>query len=485
MDKHTIIQMHLSDTSNREIARRLGVDRKTINKYVNEYESLHQQLVNTDKDDIESLREIAEGITSPPQYKKRKSASRKWNQEMQDFLEDILAKEVEKQQILHTKKQNLTNIQIHELFIEKGFDISYPTICQKLAQIRKNNKEVFIAQSHPYGKRFDYDFGEVKLEIASKFTHIQMAVMSAPASGYRYALLYYNQKKDVFLDSQVRFFEHLGGCFDEGVYDNMRNVVTKFIGKNEKELNEDLIGLSSYYGFKINVTNCFRGNEKGSVEQAVKFIRNKAFATKWKFESLAEAQAHLNKVLDRLNQTSTIEEEKKFLKAIPAAFEVADIRSNVLVDKLSCVRVDRVSYSVPESYCQRRVCVKAYPNNIVIVDKGKVIASHLRSTKAGDMVLDIKHYLHTFLKKPGAICDSTALKANTRLKAIFDTYYKDNPRQFASILLEYKDQSLDCAIEALLAISTEQTNAKTVQNNKIAMQTLAQIALISSVKRGV
>ena len=69
----------------------------------------------------------------------------------------------------------------------------------------------------------------------------------------------------MFLDSHVEFFKMIGGVWKELVYDNMRNVVTKFIGKNEKELNEDLIKMSIYYGFDINVTNAFSGNDKGAI----------------------------------------------------------------------------------------------------------------------------------------------------------------------------------------------------------------------------
>ena len=75
------------------------------------------------------------------------------------------------------------------------------------------------------------------------------------------------------------------GVYREVVYDNMRNVVKKFIGKNEKELNEDLIKMSIYYGYEINVTNCFSGNEKGHVEGSVKIIRNHVFAASYEFNS--------------------------------------------------------------------------------------------------------------------------------------------------------------------------------------------------------
>lgn len=53
------------------------------------------------------------------------------------------------------------------------------------------------------------------------------------------------------MDAHVKFFEDIGGIYKEVVYDNMKNVVNKFIGKNEDVLNEDLIKMSLYYGFDI------------------------------------------------------------------------------------------------------------------------------------------------------------------------------------------------------------------------------------------
>ena len=36
------------------------------------------------------------------------------------------------------------------------------------------------------------------------------------------------------MDSHVKFFEMVKGVYKEVVYDNMKNVVTKFIGRKEK-----------------------------------------------------------------------------------------------------------------------------------------------------------------------------------------------------------------------------------------------------------
>ena len=62
----------------------------------------------------------------------------------------------------------------------------------------------------------------------------------------------------------------------------MKNVVSKSTLEKrerakpgfEKELNPDLIKMAMYYGFTVNVTNCFKGNEKGHVENRVKVLRN-------------------------------------------------------------------------------------------------------------------------------------------------------------------------------------------------------------------
>ena len=128
-------------------------------------------------------------------------------------------------------------------FLKKnaGFNVSETTIRTHIRQKRDIHKECFIRQEYQYGHRFEYDFGEVKLIIDGKQTKGFLAVLTAPASGFRWAYLYHSSKMEVFLDSQVRFFEMLGGCFEEGVYDNMANVVNKFIGKSEKKLDRNLI----------------------------------------------------------------------------------------------------------------------------------------------------------------------------------------------------------------------------------------------------
>jgi transposase len=487
MDKLTIIQMHLEGKSNRKIAKSLGLNRKTVNKYINEYIKAANALTTcAGSTDSERVRSAAEQITAAPAYKPRKHTPRKWNKEMDSFLDKILAEEEEKRKFLRTSKQQLRNVQIHQLMLDQGFDIGITTVSNKIKEKRTKTKEAFIAQSYPYGQRFEYDFGEVRLNIKGEFTKLFIAVMCAPASDYRFAVLYNNQKFDVFLDSQVKFFEHIGGCFEEGVYDNMRNVVSKFIGRNEKEINEKLLSFAAYYGFKVNVTNCFSGNEKGSVERSVDIVRNKAFAANWKFDSIEEAQAHLDKALAKLNEGKNLEAEKAHLSPYRPPFEVADIRTCVNVNKYSCIQIDKVFYSVPDTLVGKSVIAKVYPKEIIVLFNQEIVAKHTRSRKEGDMVLDIMHYLHTLIRKPGALRNATALSANAKLKAIFDEMYSENPREFVEILHANKDRDIEQIINALknhgVTISPQDQPHCL---NKVESETLKQISSIMTVGRRV
>lgn len=307
-------------------------------------------------------------------------------------------------------------------------------------------KECFIKQSYELGDRLEYDFGEVKLLIGDKLDTYHMAVISSPAADFRWAFLYKNQKKAVFMDSHVRFFEMVGGVYKEVVYDNMRNVVIKFIGKTEKELNEDLIKMSMYYGFDINVTNCFSGNEKGHVEGSVKIIRNHVFAKNYEFNTLEDAQEYLNSQLIKMNEDSNIEEEKLNLLPYKPKLELANISINK-VNKYSFVRVENNFYSVPEYLVDKEVSVKSYLDKIIIYANNSHVCEHKKIDGLNEISIDISHYLKSLFRKPGAIKNSIALKSTPQLKSIYDKYFNTNPKKFIEILINNKDKDLDELLE--------------------------------------
>jgi len=232
MDKHTIIRLKQQGHSNRSVARLTGINRKTVARYWNEF-NIQTKLLYSPESDVKV---VQEAIVSAPSYDASNRVSRKYNHDMDQRLDEILLHEEKKNKILGNHKQKLTKQQIHKILVEEGFDISYSTIAVKINQKLNKSKECFIKQSYALGDRLEYDFGEVKLIINKALNTYHMAVMSSPCANFRWAFLYKNQKKDVFMDSHVKFFDMMGGSYREVVYDNMKNVVTKFIGRNEREL---------------------------------------------------------------------------------------------------------------------------------------------------------------------------------------------------------------------------------------------------------
>ena len=444
MDKHTIIKLKLEGYSNRKLEKMLSINRKTIAKYWNEYKNQMKALATNGSD----KKEIQEKICSKPTYDATNRKSRKYTPEMDRFLDEILEDENAKCKVLGTNKQQLTQLQIYELIKEEGFEISQSTISNKIREKRNKTKECFIKQDYDYGDRLEYDFGEVKLEIDGVIGTYHMAVLSSPSGEFRWAYLYKNQKQDVFLDSHVKFFELVKGVYKEVVYDNMRNVVSRFIGRKEKELNEELLKLSLYYGFDINVTNCFKGNEKGHVEGSVKIIRNKVFALHYKFKTFEEAEELLNKELLELNKGSKITEEMYHLLPYKPKLELADI-TELKVNKYSFIQTGNNFYSVPEYLVGKRVIAKIYYDTILVFSNNHLVCEHKKIDGPNETSIDIRHYLDSFIKKPGALKNSLALKSIPELKSIYDNYFSKNPKQFIEVIRKNKEKSIPELIKIL------------------------------------
>ena len=435
VDVWKVIRLKTEGATNREINRETGYDRKKISEAWSRYRGQISQLGEKGAD----VKSIQDEMFSEPEYKKREGLRRKYTPEIEEKLIAILEEEKAKNRRLGKgHKQKLTNIQIHAKLVKDGADISRPTINNELARLRRRMKEVSIKQLYDYGDRLEYDFGEVSLNCGEGFKVYHMAVFSSLAGKFKWAYLYTNEKQGVFMDSHVQFFEMIGGVWREVVYDNMRNVVSKFIGRNEKELNKELLKMANYYGFNPNVTNCFSGNEKGSVECAVKTTRNQIFAERDTFVNLSEAREYMRMRLIEMNAGSEIEAEKEALIPANPPLELSVMYERT-VDHYSFIQIDTVFYSVPEELVGKKVIVKKYHDEIRVFYNNVIVCKHERLFGNGNLSVDIYHYLETLRKKPGAVRNSAALKGIPKLKAIFDTHYADKPRKFIELFIENKE----------------------------------------------
>lgn len=112
---------------------------------------------------------------------------------------------------------------IYEFLIKKGFDISYPSVSNIVRSLKDTLNEAFIKQEYSLGNIYEFDWGEVKLNIDNKgFRKYQLAVFTTAYGNYRFAVLFETQDTIAFQQSHALFFEHVGGIYNTMVYDNMK-----------------------------------------------------------------------------------------------------------------------------------------------------------------------------------------------------------------------------------------------------------------------
>lgn len=478
MDKLTIIRLKEAGRSNRSIERELGIGRKTVARYWKKHLALIDSIKLNPSDS-----EAKDQIVEAPSYQVGNRSKRKYTPEIDARVNELIQSEIEKTQHLGPHKQKLTATGIFEIIHSEGFDIGKSTILNQVKEKRNSHKEAFIRQEYPLGYRAEFDFGEVKLSINGTVKKYMLAIFSAPTSGFRWARLYESANQKVLMDAHIHFFNSVGGVYDTIVYDNMKNIVKRFIGRHEKELNDEFIKLSLFYGFTPVVTNSYSGNEKGHVEKSVNLIRNKTFTKNYKFTSLESAQNHLDTCLNQLNESSKITLEKRYLKQPFTDYDYSVVTTQK-VNKYSFIQVESNYYSVPDYLVGKQVTVKRYLNELKVIHKGHRVCTHEVKKGVKAYSINIKHYLRTLSRKPKAIQHSVALQSIPRLHRCFIMYYQKDPKNFIHLLEKYQDQEIQVIINHLeteaLARRQEQVitlPTKAVDAARLQVQAYSQLHL--------
>lgn len=417
-EKQDIILKYIRDgKSQRKISKETGICRETIRKYVKEYESKLQE-VNGNLDEIHKI-DIINDITNSPKYTVANKSKRVVTDEVIERIKFYL-KENEQKRLIGRSKQQKKRIDIYEALVDEGFSVSYSSIVNAINTIERKKREAFIRQEYIPGDTAEFDFGVVKIKMSDgNIKEFQMAVFTAPYSNYRWARLFAKQNTVCFLEAHALFFKHIKGNYKTIVYDNTRVVVARFVGHTQKEPTEALLKLSLYYKFNFRFCNAYSGNEKGHVERSVEFVRRKAFSGEYMFDSLSEANNHLDEVLIKLNSRipstknksplEMLEEEREYLFPDMPLYETANI-VNLRVNKYSTILVDSCYYSVPDDFVGVMVRCKIYTTKLLVFYNEKEIARHDKVHGMNLWNIDITHYAKTLFRKPKALINSTALK---------------------------------------------------------------------------
>lgn len=458
--------------SQRRISRELGFSRRTVARYLASYESF--RLLHPGLSAQEALGYF---LQQAPRYDSRNRQKRDLSDSMMRQLDGYISSNLEKRSNgLH--KQQMKKVDMHEGLLAAGHKIGYTTVCNYVRSQERHVREAYIRQSYEAGISCEFDWAEVRLELAGQAYRLMLAVFTPCYSNYRWAKLYWRQDMQSFQSAHVHFFRAVGGVYQELVYDNMRVAVRKFVGPHEREPTDGLLELSGHYHFGFRFCNIGKGNEKGHVERSVEYIRRKAFCRADKFDSLAAAQAHLEAVCDKLNAlllkgldssaSGLLVQEQKCLYG-PGGDFLAGEWLSFRVNKYSCFCCGQNHYSVPDHLVGKMVDVRLCATELQVYYEGEALCVHPRAGGQHGWYISLAHFLPTLLRKPGALAGSVALKsASEAVKATFECHFADRPKVFVELLSYQRKEKLSwLAIDSAIAMCLESCPHQAPELDKI------------------
>lgn len=192
-----------------------------------------------------------------------------------------------------------------------------------------------------------------------------------------------------FLRGHVGAFEAWQGLPRIALYDNLKSAVLERQGAVIR-FNPTLLALAGHYCFEPRPVAVARGNEKGRVERAIRYIRDAFFAGR-SFKDVDDLNTQADAWVigpagERRcpeDEAQTVKEafaqERERLLELPGnAFPTEEVRA-VSAGKTPYVRFDLNDYSIPHACVTRMLTVAATIKQVRILDGQTLIATHPRS----------------------------------------------------------------------------------------------------------
>jgi transposase len=347
--------MAADGVSQREIASRLGINRRTVRRMLASEE--------------------------PPRYRRTPQGSKL------DPFEPVMRRVLEEWPEI--KAPRLT-----EILHENGYEGSVDLVKRRLRQLRPPAERPAQRTGYRPGQVLQLDWAELptRPKLAGRERRVYALVGALPYSGAQSAHFSLELTLEAFLEGHVRLFDWLGGVPRECVYDNLRSVVAR----RERDVvhwNGRFLHLRGHYAFHATACTPQTPREKGSVEGAVRHLKS-GFWPARRIASLQDLDEQYRDWRDRICNrrlhatgrfpvAERLAEERAALRPLPPGrFDYSSAReSRVPLD--GYLRYRGSFYRAPEALVHRRVTLRADRDSVWICHRGAEVARYARSYEPG------------------------------------------------------------------------------------------------------
>lgn len=363
-----------------QIARELGVDARTVGKYLNGYVKPSTRNRTSKIDDYEPIiRTLLSKDSIQVFYYKRV---------LWQYLKDN-----------------------HGLDCAQSSFRRYISNKPEFNDYFKRRKKGYISNTStmryetPKGKQAQLDWKEsidFILNTGEKIT-INIFVLILSYSRFRVYKLSLEKSQEILFSFLNEAFETFGGVPQELLTDNMKTVMDEpRTSYRQGKINNKFQQFANDYGFKVRPCIAGRPNTKAKVEAPMKLLDEiRAYNGTLNFEELHELVVKLNNRINSSCHTTTgkipvlhLEKEKDFLFELPTERirnQYNIITTTVKVNRQSMISYKSNLYSVPPEYIGKKLKLQVYDNQLHLYYNTSLITIH--EVKSQKLNYHDNHYL--------------------------------------------------------------------------------------------
>jgi transposase len=266
------------------------------------------------------------------------------------------------------------------------------------------------------GEYVQIDWGEVR----------DMAVTNAGETRTRYffaARLKYSRFMFVRFQHDMRSvkpcYAHAPSCFQTiggvpwvVVTDNMKTAVLGRDASNQPIWNPAYQKLAAEFKFLPEACAPASGNQKGSVENLVKFVKGNFLAGR-SFHDDADLAEQCQQWLSQVNTerpsdatgeipAARLAEEQQKFGELPACAADYGFFDCVVVSRESMVSIETNRYSVPAHLVGRALTARIHRDHIELFADQELVATHARAACQHERIVNPAHFEEAFTRKPRA-----------------------------------------------------------------------------------
>lgn len=248
----------------REIARQLGVSRDTVRKYA-----------------------TMEGCSPKP-------AVRKGRRSLIDAHSETVDSWLAADRLMPRKQRHTARRVYDRLVEEEGFQGSYSSVQRYVRRWREEHRpdgDGYLELDWRAGA-MQVDFGEAVATIGGGDVKVHCLVATFPHSNMRYVAAMPGENAECVCEGLTQIFDHIGMAPRVLVLDNATGAGHR-VAWNKVAVVRVFAMFCDHYRLETRFCNPYSGNEKGSVENAVGFLRRNLMVPKPNAESHRQLTRHL------------------------------------------------------------------------------------------------------------------------------------------------------------------------------------------------